>query len=947
MTALADAILRAPIPHDPAPAAEAAALFADQPGPARDLLAGVAGCSGYLGGLMRREADWLREALAAPAEETLETLLAAPEVAEAGPSLRRAKRRTALLAGLADLGGVWDLGQVTGALTRLADRAVQVALTAALGHELGRGKLPGCREEDLAEGCGVFALAMGKMGAFELNYSSDIDLILLFDETRHDPRDYPELRAGFIRATQRMVKLLAETTGEGYVFRTDLRLRPDPSVTPVCIASEPAERYYESLGRTWERAAYIKARPCAGAIGAGWAFLDRLRPFVWRRHLDYAAIQDAHDMILRIRAHKGLTGPLNALGHDLKLGAGGIREIEFFTQTRQLIVGGRDEGLRDRGTLAALDALTTAGWVEAHVRDALAPAYVAHRTLEHRLQMLEDAQTHRMPATAEGLARLADFCGESDRAAFAEALRARLALVHDLTEPFFVPDQRPAAAPPPEAVFADPAAAEALMTGWRRLPAMRSERARSIFKRIEPQLLGRLAASGQPDQALIAFDAFLSRLPAGVQVFSLFDANPGLLDLLVDICATTPELARYLGGNAGVLDAVISRDFYAPLRGAGELRAELAAALAPILDYETALNRARVWMKERHFRIGVHLLRGLAEPAAAAAAYSGVADAVVACVLPLVSEDVARRHGPAPGGGAAVVAMGKLGSREMTATSDLDLIMLYDADPAAMSEGRKPLMAAAYYARLTQALIAALSAPMAEGVLYKVDMRLRPSGKQGPVATSLSAFVRYQAEKAWTWEHLALTRARVVAGPPDLVGRVAEAIAAPLLRPHDEAQVLADVRDMRRRLAEANAAAAANPWEVKLGPGRMMDIELLAQAGALTRGLAGQRRPRAMLARLAKEGWIGGAEADRLTAQLDRLAALQQYGRLASDHTIDPAEGGPGLAQLVLEATDQPDLAAVRALLTEEAAACAAIVSARLGGEATRPAAAAVRRDAG
>src|SRR5690606_37713603 len=222
----------------------------------------------------------------------------------------------------------------------------------------------GCSEDDVAEAAGMFVLAMGKMGARELNYSSDIDLIVLFDESRHEPSDYGTLRRGFIRITQRLVKLLQEVTAEGYVFRTDLRLRPDPSVTPVCIATEPAENYYESLGRTWERAAYIKARPCAGAIAAGEAFLERLRPFIWRRHLDYAAIQDAHDMRLRIRNHKGLAGPLSIPGHDLKLGLGGIREIEFFTQTRQLIVGGRDPGLRQRETLAALDALAARRWVE-------------------------------------------------------------------------------------------------------------------------------------------------------------------------------------------------------------------------------------------------------------------------------------------------------------------------------------------------------------------------------------------------------------------------------------------------------------------------------------------------------------------------------------------------------------------------------------------------------
>jgi glutamate-ammonia-ligase adenylyltransferase len=935
--ALADRVARAPRPHDPEPAAEAAARFADAPGPVRELLAGAAGCSGHLAGLVAREADWLRAALAAPPEASLAAILAAiPAEGDPGPALRLAKRRTALLVALADLGGVWDLDAVTGALTALADRAVQAALTAALGVEIARGRLPGCAPGDAATGAGMFVLAMGKMGARELNYSSDIDLIALFDETRHDPADYADLRRGFIRATQGMVKLLAENTAEGYVFRTDLRLRPDPSVTPVCIATEPAERYYESLGRTWERAAYIKARPCAGALDAGAAFLDRLRPFVWRRHLDYAAIEDAHDMRLRIRAHKGLGGPLEVLGHDLKLGRGGIREIEFFTQTRQLIVGGRDPGLRAPRTRDALAVLAAAGWVEPDVEAALAEAYVAHRTLEHRLQMLEDARTHRVPATAAGFARLADFCAAPDPAALAAELRARLLRVHALTEPFFAKDRpgraAPDAAPGAAPDFRDPEAAAALMAGWRRLPALRSERARALFKRIEPQVMARLAGAAQPDRALVALDAFLSRLPAGVQLFALFEAHPPLMDLLVDVCGVSPELARHLGENAAVLDAVTGADFYKPLRGPDELRAELAAALEGVADYETALNRARVWKRERHFRIGVHLLRGLAQPDEAAAAYSAVAEAALAALLPAVAADLARRHGPAPGAGAAVVALGKLGSREMTVSSDLDLIVIYDAPHDASSNGRRPLPAPAYFARLTQALIAALTAPMADGVLYKVDMRLRPSGRQGPVAASLAGFRRYQAEEAWTWEHMALTRARVVAGPPELAARVAAAIADTLSRPHDPAKVLADARDMRRRLAEAHAAAAADPWETKLGPGRMMDVELLAQAGALVRGLAGQRRPRGMLDRLGRDGWLAAPDAARLVARLDRLAALQQLGRLASDRTIDPADGGAGLLRLVLAATGAPDLDRLRAELADEAAACAALVAARLEG---------------
>ena len=930
--ALADRITRAPRPHDRALVPDIAAAFADLPGPARALLEGTAGCSTFLAGLIEREAEWLRTALAEPPEDAFAAILAAMPadgVAALADALRVARRRAALLIALADLGGAWDLAAVTAALSALADRAVQLGLEALVAAEIARGRLPGVTEAEIPEAGGMFALAMGKLGAGELNYSSDIDLIMLFDETRHDPGDYADLRRGFIRVTQSLVKLLSEITAEGYVFRVDLRLRPDPAVTPVCIATDPAENYYESVGRTWERAAYIKARPCAGDIAAGARFLERLGPFVWRRHLDFAAIEDAQDMRRRIRAHKGLTGPIRVPGHDLKLGQGGIREIEFFTQTRQLIVGGRDPELRQRETLAALAALAEKGWVDRPAAATLADAYVAHRTLEHRLQMLEDAQTQRLPETPGDLDRLADFSGE-DREAFRRGIAARLQTVHGLTETFFVPETRAREAPPPEAIFADPAAAEAKIAAWRRLPALRTERARTIFRRLEPELMRRVAGAASPDAALASLDAFFARLPAGVQLFSMMEANPPLLDLLVDICGSAPELARYLGANAGVLDAVISRDFYRPLRGASELRAGLTERLAQARDYEGRLNAARIWMKERHFRIGVHLLRGLADPEEAAAAYSAVADAVLAGLWPVVTDDFATRHGPPPGAGAVVVAMGKLGSREMTVSSDLDLIVIYDAEGAEASHGRRPLAPTVYYARLTQALISALSAQTPEGILYKVDMRLRPSGRQGPLATTLAAFRHYHAEDAWTWEHMALTRARIVAGPAQLGLQVGTAIAEVRARPYDAAKVLADAEDMRRRLGEAHESAAASPWEVKLGPGRMMDIELLAQAGALIHGLVAIRRPRQMLDRLGRLGWLARADAAHLARSLDQLATLQQLGRLASDHTIDPAEGGEGLVRLVLAATGAPDLSTLRRTLATDAARSAATIADRI-----------------
>jgi glutamate-ammonia-ligase adenylyltransferase len=475
---------------------------------------------------------------------------------------------------------------VTQVLTDFADLACDVALRHAIGAEIRRGKLPGQGEDALDTAGGMVVLAMGKMGAGELNYSSDIDLICLFDETRFDDDTYHDARASFIRATRRMAATLGENTAEGYVFRTDLRLRPDSGVTPVCMAMAGAEAYYESLGRTWERAAYIKARPAAGDIAAGNAFLKVLTPFVWRKHLDFAAIEDAHNMRLRIREHKGLSGGtdgLDLMGHNMKLGRGGIREIEFFTQTRQIIAGGRDPDLRLRGTLEGLAILVQKGWVPANVAADLSDHYRFHREVEHRLQMLRDAQTHTLPTTMEEFDRLAAFMGR-DTQDLMDELRQRLTAVDSVIERFFNPDEDPTETAQPEDSAPDgspdeiPELDQSIIARWPSYPALRSARAGQIFRRLRPELLFRLARTSHPDEALLAFDGFLAGLPAGVQVFSLFEANPQLIDLLVDIVGTAPKLANYLSRNAAVFDAVIAGDFFAPWPGRAALTADLLAA---------------------------------------------------------------------------------------------------------------------------------------------------------------------------------------------------------------------------------------------------------------------------------------------------------------------------------------------------------------------------------
>ena len=911
---------RSPDAYDPARGAEAVAFYPDVTGFLADLIGGTAGSSPYLAGLLARQVDWLMGAFDDP-EAAIDRLLAG--LTDTPPdklaiSLRQAKARVALLTAMADLGGVWPLETVTAVLTRFADACVDTCLRALVGAEIARGKLPGLGPDDAATAGGMVALAMGKMGAAELNYSSDIDLICLFDDSRFAAGDIAEARAGFVRVTRRMTALLSDNTADGYVFRTDLRLRPDASVTPVCLSMAAAESYYESVGRTWERAAYIKARACAGDITAGQGFLDTLRPFVWRKHLDFAAIQDAHDMRLRIRDHKGLHGALALPGHNLKLGRGGIREIEFFTQTRQLIAGGRDPDLRVRGTCDGLARLATAGWVDPDDATRLTAHYRMLREVEHRLQMIADQQTHALPATGAGFERLAALMGTAV-AALKTDLRHRLEQVDSLTEGFFAPGLRGAG--PAIDIGADFGAE--VTSRWLTYPALRSERAVQIFKRLRPELMRRLGDAAKPQEALVAFDGFLAGLPAGVQLFSLFDANPALTQLIVDIAATAPALARYLSRNAGVFDAVIGGGFFAPWPGVAGLRDLLDITLLQAADYEARLVAARRWLKEWHFRIGVHHLRGLIGADEAGREYAELATALVQGLWACVLAEFSTKHGAPPGRGAVVLGMGSLGAGRLNAGSDLDLIMIYDAAGVDGSTGPRPLATRPYYAKLTQALVTAITAQMAEGRLYEVDMRLRPSGQQGPVATSLTAFQDYQRTEAWTWEHLALTRARVIAGDAGLATEV-EAFRVALVQDKSgQTRIRPDVADMRARIA--GARPVQDIWDVKTGPGGLQDIELAAQMLALQAGSAARETAGQIGAGVAM-GLTDAAQGRAILAAEGLLWQVQAVGRLLSGGVINPDNLGTGGQRLMLRETGQATIADLQQALQDATAAAQAVI---------------------
>ncbi|MBV9904692.1 MAG: bifunctional [glutamine synthetase] adenylyltransferase/[glutamine synthetase]-adenylyl-L-tyrosine phosphorylase, partial [Alphaproteobacteria bacterium] len=778
----------------------------------RPTLEAAFGNSPFLARLAVREHAILRTLLADPhaavatANDLALSASTAETQADAMARLRIAKRRAALAIALADIAGLWDLDDVTRALTEFADACVKGALRFALRETAERAEYGERDPTALEATTGLTVLAMGKYGALELNYSSDIDLVVFYDPRRFPFKKRDDLRGAAVDIVRAVVKLLTEQTADGYVFRVDLRLRPDAGATQVAISTDAAEAYYEGMGQNWERAAFIKARACAGDPETGAHFLKAIEPFIWRRNLDFAAIEDIHSIKRQIHAHGG-HGQIAVAGHNIKLGRGGIREIEFFAQTQQLILGGRIPSLRQSRTLEALDALQARGLVTPETTTNLKHAYAFLRTLEHRLQMIEDEQTHVVPKSDDGVAHIACFMGYDSGQAFGDALTHQLETVQGHYARLFEREQE-LAAPEGNLVFTgveeDPGTLETLTTmgfrnaahvsaairGWHhgRIRATRSARARELLTKLVPVLLPALAATADPDTAFAQFDRFLTNLPAGVQLFSQFLARPDFLRLIATIVGSAPRLAQHLARAPATLDALIDADFLRTLPSRAQLDTQLADQLMRSGDYEGALDATRRFAREQIFRVGVQIIEGAAKADAAGPALANIAEAVIAGLLPIVESELAENHGRIPGGEFAVVAMGKLGGREMTAGSDLDLIFVYDVPPdVESSDGAKPLPVIVYYARLAQRFISALTTPTAAGTLYDVDMRLRPTGNKGPVAVALQSFQRYHAEESWTWERMALTRARVVAAPPRLRAAVEETIVKTLTSASDPA----------------------------------------------------------------------------------------------------------------------------------------------------------------
>jgi glutamate-ammonia-ligase adenylyltransferase len=956
---LAERIATAPQPAEPAAAqARVAAWLAQRPAGEADplnallkshpvagaLVASLAEYSPYLWELASADAARLFRLLQADPDrhlaallaQTVEAVAATADEAEAMRLLRRMKAEAALLVALADIGGVWAVTRATRALTDLADSAVAAGVRFLFADAARAGRFSPRDAARPEAGSGYVVLAMGKMGAFELNYSSDIDLIVFFDPAAPGLAENLEPAPFFIRLTQRLVKLLQQRNGEGYVFRTDLRLRPDPSSTPIAISTAAALAYYESVGQNWERAAMIKARACAGDIAAGEAILDGLSPFVWRKYLDFAAVSQVHALKRQINAYRG-HGEIAVEGHNIKLGRGGIREIEFFAQTQQLIAGGRNPHLRDRDTLTTLDKLAADRWIDASARDDMQAAYVFLRTVEHRLQMVNDEQTQTLPAEREGLERFARFLGFAGRDAFAAALLGHLDTVQRHYSRLFETTpggDRPALAFPAEADdrktldrlgelgFHAPLQASATVRNWLtgQHRSLRSEDARQHLQELLPLLIEQLARSDNPDAALVLFDHFLANLHGASRLLSLLRQIPVLIALIALVLGIAPRLAETLARYPEVMDALVDPSFFGVLPDDEELGRRLEAVLAQARYDEDLLERIRMFGLEYMFLIGVRILSGTVTARAAGEAFARLADVVIRAVHRAVTENFALAHGHLPGEETAVLAMGKLGGHEMTASSDLDLILIYDFDKEhPESDGKRPLYGAQYFARLTQRLINALTARTNYGALYQVDMRLRPSGRAGPLATPIDGFVGYQETEAWTWEHMALTRARVVSASPAFKARVEAAIAEILRRPRNAALIAGDVVEMRGAIAKEKGDSER--WDLKYAAGGLVDLEFIAQYLQLVHA---QRLPDILdtsTARVLDKAWqlgvlpVEDAEVLRRAAQF--FQDLTQVLRLCLPGAFDVKTAGPGLLRLLARAADVPNFATLDATLIE------------------------------
>ena len=854
--------------------------------------------------------------------------------AEFMASLRVAKRRVALICGLCDLSGEWHDQKITKTLSRFAQASLSASFDFLLLQNHHSGKLELKKPDEPQSESGLIVLGMGKFGADELNYSSDIDIIIFYEETSGMRLLTDDPTTLLNRMMKLLIKLMQERTSDGYVFRTDLRLRPDPSSTPLVILAEAALNYYEGQGQNWERAAMIKATAVCGDIAAGKRFLEELKPFIWRKYLDFAAIQDVHSIKRQIHAHKG-HGDIKVAGHNIKLGRGGIREIEFFAQTQQLIAGGRNPDLRKRETTKALDSLVDHGWIEVHAAEELKQAYWFLRGLEHRLQMINDQQTHTMPDAKPDVAVVAAMSGYENPAKFSEDVETVLRAVERHYANLFEQAQELSSGQgnlvftgdddDPDTIltlanlgFRNPAEIIKIIKQWHvaKMPALQTGAARELLTELIPGLLEAFANAPEPDKVMFMFDRFLAGLPAGIQLFAILKSNPALNTLLVRILIAAPAVAEQISRKPHVFDGMLERQFSDDLPSREELENALLGRLETQPLYEQKLDAARRFFQEVRFQIACRFIGHTLDHRQTAEALSNLAEALLSILLNVVKQDFSAIHGDVAGAKTCIVAMGRLGSRELTAGSDLDLIFLYDFDnSASSSDGSKPLDPTVYFMRFMKRFITAMTAPTAEGALYDLDFRLRPSGNAGPLATHIEGFLKYQREEAWVWEAQALTRARPVAGDEELCNRISTEIPKLLALRTDHIAIATEIYDMRMRVEKEKGTKLV--WDMKTSPGGLLDIEFIAQWIMLAKIDRNDAATNTKEMLLGSGSTIAENEREHLLSAYDAFSVIIHLQRTCYAN-YDPASESPeGFEAMACSALDLPDLKSCEAHLVE------------------------------
>lgn len=898
------------------------------------------GGSGHLSRVLRSLPDWvewLERAVRGdlpPPELDVERLtrIGAADPAEAAGELRRWRQRAYLRIGARDLWGLASIHETFESLTTTAETAIGAAAAVArarLGAEHGPLLLPdGARNR-------FVVLGFGKLGARELNYSSDVDLVFVHES------DAPGAGSGAAslaplayctRLAERTTKLLAEVTGDGFVFRVDLRLRPDGMNGPLTNSLASTLQYYEALGQTWERAALFKARPVGGDRELGEQLLAELAPFIYRRTLDYTMIADLERMKARVEEKEQGKGRSE---RNVKLGPGGIREVEFLVQSFAMVHGGKDRRLRERSTLGLLRVLVDVGLLPRADGDALEQAYVWLRRVEHALQIDEDRQVHVLPADAAGrevvarrlglhltsegpvwtreldgdaLARFEATHAEHTRvvhAAFSDLFRGRReqtissadAEARHLIEELDEPDAEARVA---ALGFKDAAAAlEALRLIRDGAPHARaSAESRRTLATLAPVLLTAVRQSAAPDRALAPLADFLVKIGARRTFLALLAENHATLRLLVNLFATSDYLARTLIAHPELLDTLVRSDLAVIRKGPEDFARELDALLAEANDFERRLDVLRRYRTDEFLRIGTHDVQGELHYREVSEQLSALAEVCLERAYRIALEERRARYEPPPGLGLAVVALGKLGGRELNYHSDLDLIFIYgpteeaEAPPARTTPAPGGALGPQeFFAKVAQLLLLVLQLATREGYVYKIDTRLRPSGRSGPLVTSIEGFERYHAESSAVWERQALIRARVACGPASLRERIDQIIERFVYGRGLTDAELAEIGRLRRRMERELAREDARHVNLKLGPGGLVDIEFLAQALALKHGhdrpALRQRATRPLLDALGAEGLLTPEEHATLVAAHSFLRGLENRLRIEGEHPIE------------------------------------------------------------